>query len=134
MPPGVRREVSDATVNSIAQYEQSSALNVCNLPHGDGVAIYKIIGEYELRDVEKLKMFVHAEEKEDDLQDGDLSIFMRIGSDFSNNYYEYEIPLTISRVERLGPPNSMQYINEDWRKENKVEFSLEQLKKTKKNR
>lgn len=134
IPPGVRREVSYATVNSIAQNEQSIALNVCNLPHGEAVAIYKIIGKYDLRDFEKLKMFVHAEEKEDDLQDGDLSIFMRIGSDFSNNYYEYEIPLTISRVERLGPPNSMQYINEVWRKENNFDFPLELLKNTKMDR
>src|SRR5690625_2074638 len=59
---------------------------------------------------------------------------MRIGSDFSNNYYEYEIPLTISRVERLGPPNSMQYINEVWRKENNFDFPLELLKNTKMDR
>lgn len=131
IPPGVKREVGYATVNSIAMNEQSIALNVCDLPHGDAVAIYKIIGKYDLRDFERLKMFVHAEEKDGELRDGDLSIFMRIGSDFSNNYYEYEVPLTISRIENLGPPNSLQYVNEVWRKENNFNFLLELLKNTK---
>ncbi len=44
-------------------------------------------------------MFVHAEKKEEDpgtLKDGDLSLFMRIGSDYRNNYYEIEIPLHLT--------------------------------------
>ena len=30
------------------------------------------------------------------LKDGDLTVFIRIGSDFLNNYYEYEVPLHVT--------------------------------------
>ena len=131
VPPGIKREVSYATVNNIAQNEQSIAMEVCNLPHGEAVAIYKIIGKFDFRDFERMKMFVHAEEKKEKLNDGDLSVFLRLGSDFSNNYYEYEIPLTISRVENLGSGGSLGYVNEVWRKENRFDFPLELLVNTK---
>ena len=38
-------------------------------------------------------MFVHAEGEEDNLQEGDLSCFIRLGTDFTSNFYEYEILL-----------------------------------------
>ena len=37
-------------------------------------------------------MFAHANALEQNttrLQDGDLSVFIRLGSDYKNNYYEY---------------------------------------------
>ena len=30
------------------------------------------------------------------LQSGELSLFLRLGSDVKNNYYEYEIPLELT--------------------------------------
>ncbi len=134
VPPGIQREVSYATVNNIAQNEQSIALDICNLPHGEAAAIYKIIGRFDFRDFERMKMFVHAEEKGNNkLNDGDLSIFLRLGSDFSSNYYEYEIPLTISRLENVGSVStgSLEYVNEVWRKENRFDFLLDLLVNTK---
>ena len=46
-------------------------------------------------------MFVHAEAMENEslLQNGDISVFIRLGTDFNNNYYEYEIPLTLTSWE-----------------------------------
>ena len=38
-------------------------------------------------------MFVHAEGEDDDLKEGDLSCFIRLGTDFTSNFYEYEISL-----------------------------------------
>ena len=134
VPPGIQREVSYATVNNIAQNEQSIALDICNLPHGEAAAIYKIIGRFDLRDFERLKMFVHAEEKGNEkLNDGDLSVFIRLGSDFTSNYYEYEIPLTISRLENVGSTStgSLEYVNEVWRVENRFDFPLDLLVNTK---
>ena len=44
-----------------------------------------------------LKMDVHAEQIEDlNLEDDDLRVFIRMGSDYQNNYYEYEIPLKLN--------------------------------------
>ena len=56
-------------------------------------------------------MWVHAEAPIDDktnLKNGDLALFVRVGSDVKNNYYEYEIPL------ELTPPGSYDnYSSED---------------------
>ena len=44
-------------------------------------------------------MYVHAESSgdiESDLQDNDLSVFIRLGTDFNDNYYQYEIPLKVT--------------------------------------
>ena len=40
-------------------------------------------------------MFVHAEEVDplNSLDDDDISLFVRLGTDFTDNYYEYELPL-----------------------------------------
>ena len=43
-------------------------------------------------------MFVHAEGEEDDLNDGDLSCFIRLGTDFTSNYYEYEILIKTNTI------------------------------------
>ncbi|MDE5975899.1 MAG: cell surface protein SprA, partial [Muribaculaceae bacterium] len=58
-------------------------------------------------------MWVHAEALVDDptnLRNGDLSLFVRIGSDVKNNYYEYEIPL------ELTPPGTYNNYNSADRK------------------
>ncbi|MBR9919631.1 MAG: cell surface protein SprA [Bacteroidetes bacterium] len=105
LPPGITREQAFG-VNQLAQQNESAmVMNVCNLGDGDERAIYKLTS-LDLRLYEGLKMFVHGERKPDDpsLQDGDLTVFIRIGSDFSRNYYEYEMPLTLS-----DPDNSLNY-------------------------
>jgi cell surface protein SprA len=45
-----------------------------------------------------MKMFIHAEgvDGEKPLQNGDLRAFIRLGSDFVSNYYEYQIPLKVT--------------------------------------
>jgi cell surface protein SprA len=38
-----------------------------------------------------MKIFMHAEKLGiDPLNDGDVTVFVRLGSDYNNNYYEYE--------------------------------------------
>ena len=76
-------------------------------------------------------MFVHAEASNgagglpdlDAIPDGDLSIMMRIGSDFENNYYEYEIPLTMSKDPTL-PILSNEYKEEVWKPQNNFDISI----------
>ena len=74
-------------------------MKVCELADGDAVAAYKT-SDFDFRQFKRLKMYVHAEQsKENDvLKYGDLTIFIRLGSDFTKNYYEYEIPLTPTLV------------------------------------
>ena len=97
MPPGIERETNWASTNFQQLNEQSMALNICNLVDGDARAAYKT-SEFDFRQFKRLKMFVHAEQaiQSQDLKNGDLTIFMRVGSDFTENFYEYEIPLTFT--------------------------------------
>ena len=94
LPPGIDRERNVGTTNVNQMNEQSMVLDVCNLEDGFARAAYKTT-DFDFRQYKKLKMFVHAEKSniEDNYNTGDLSVFVRLGSDFKENYYEYEVPL-----------------------------------------
>lgn len=97
LPPGIDREVNYASTNLTHLNEQSLVLKVCNLVDGDARAAYKTT-EFDFRRYKKLKMYVHAEQSQQDKQiaNGDLRLFVRLGTDFTENYYEYEVPLTLT--------------------------------------
>ena len=123
IPRGIERENSLGAFPQILQNEQSLSLNVCNLIDGDARAIYKNIN-FDMRFFEKLKMFVHAEVPAGESEQ-DLTFFMRLGSDYEENYYEYEIPLVNSDLANIPDnPNTDQYVNEVWLEENELDFEL----------
>ena len=97
IPPGIAQEQIVGTTAVTKLNEQSLQLTIHNLVDGDGRAIYKTT-DFDLRQYKYLKMFVHAEKanEEDILEDQDLTVFLRLGSDFTENYYEYEIPLKMT--------------------------------------
>jgi len=122
LPPGVQREVLPSSISGVAvqQNEQSLVLKVCNLEDGDSRAVYKEAG-VDLRQFERLRMFIHAEEVPGNpLQDGEMHAFLRLGYDFTENYYEYIVPL------KLTP-----YGTEDpelvWPAENRINILLDSL-------
>ena len=95
MPPGLEREINYGTTNLQKQNEQSLSIKVCHLIDGDARGIFKST-DYDFRYYKKIKMNVHSEEVDPlnyPLNDGDLTLFIRLGTDFDRNYYEYEIPL-----------------------------------------
>jgi cell surface protein SprA len=123
LPEGIRREQTVGGFQpNVLQNEQSLSLRVENLSDGEAKAVYKLTN-LDLRVFKKLKMFLHAESKEPNLQDGELSAFMRVGSDFEKNYYEYEVPLVFSRDSSLF--DLIELSREVWRKENEFDFPLE---------
>lgn len=98
IPPGIIREVDPSQTFQRQLNEQSLTLEVCNLADGDARAAYRNV-EFDVRTYKKLKMFVHAEEFDKtnyNLDNDDLTLFVRLGTDFTDNYYEYEFPLTIT--------------------------------------
>ncbi len=99
LPPGVSRETDPSQPQLTQQNEQSMVLSVSNLAPGDARGVYKNIS-MDMRQYRRLQMFVHAEQILDEftpaLDDYELSIFLRMGSDAQNNYYEYEIPLKLT--------------------------------------
>jgi cell surface protein SprA len=132
LPRGIERENSVGAFPDALQNEQALALTACNLPPQQAQAIYKILN-FDMRVYERLKMFVHAETEVIDYEEGDLSIFMRIGSDFERNYYEYEIPLVMSDPDAvLGvDPGKDEYIDEVWKSVNEFDFPFQVLKDAK---
>jgi len=98
LPPGVDRIQDPGQSQATQLNEQSLQLKLTGLQPGDARGIYKNT-QLDLRIYRRLQMWVHAEALIDDptnLKDGDLSIFVRLGSDVKNNYYEYEVPLDIT--------------------------------------
>lgn len=99
-PPGMVREVGlNASSNPIQLNEQSLRLSFCNLKDGDAKACFKNIN-FDFRQYKKIRMFAHAENNDalalNDMKDGEVSYFVRLGNDFKDNYYEYEIPLKVT--------------------------------------
>ena len=132
LPPGITRQTDPGQAQLIPQNERAMVLRVMNLSHGDARAMYKNTN-YDMRQYKNLQMFVHAEQlsaADPELKDGDLSCFIRLGSDLRNNYYEYEIPL------RLTEPGEYRSESEAdrkavWPEENMFDFPLEVLTKAK---
>ena len=130
LPVGIQREQAIGIIQGF-QNEQALSMRVCNLRDGDSKAIFKNT-RLDMRVYKRMKMFVHAEASDDKIiEPGELSLFIRVGSDFRNNYYEYEVPLTMSDPNVLppGPSNrdNDEYKREVWRQENEFDFPLSLL-------
>jgi cell surface protein SprA len=127
IPFGIQREQSVGAFPDVLQNEQSLSVNICDLPFCEAKAIFKPLN-MDLRQFKNLRMFAHAESVIEPLDSTQLSIFIRLGSDFFNNFYEYEIPLVASNPLNLnGNPDSREYKEEVWRPENNFDFPLELL-------
>lgn len=121
MPPGVSRERLYNTTAVQDQDEGSMVLRVRDLPHDDARAAYRY-ATYDLRRYKHLKLFVHAEAQARDagLGDGDLVAFIRLGNDMTDNYYEYEVPLKLTRLGATAP-------SDIWPEENNLDVNLADL-------
>lgn len=97
LPSDVERELSYNAVNTSQMNEQSVVLKVCNLQDGDARAAYKTT-DFDFRRYKNLNMYIHAEKAYESkpIDNGDLHFFIRLGTDFTENYYEYDIPLSLT--------------------------------------
>lgn len=132
MPPGVTRTSDWTGTTPIKENEQAMSMRILDLPDGEAKAVYKTI-DMDLRKYNALQMHVHTEaliNEEELLDDYDLTLFVRLGSDFTDNYYEYEIPLKKTLAGNY-------YSNDDdiyaadryivWPTENELNLQLETL-------
>ncbi len=125
IPPGVERQVTPSGLGggqNIQQDEQSLSLQVCGLKDGDARAVFKE-QRMDMRQYKTLRMFIHAESVPNQaiVNNGDLVAFVRIGSDFINNYYEYQIPLKIT------PTSVSKNADQIWPAGNKLELLMSKL-------
>ncbi|MFN4762434.1 cell surface protein SprA [Gillisia sp. Q332] len=125
LPPGVNREELFNNNTNIRQNEQSLSLRVCGLEPQDARAVYKNF-QVDMRQYKNLEMFLHAESllNQIQLKDGQLIAFIRMGTDFTENYYQIEIPLTATMFGATSP-------EEIWPDSNRLLLSLDLLQKVK---
>ena len=129
LPPGIDRIIDPSNPQLIQLNEQSMSLKAVNLHPGDARGVYKS-SMLDMRLYKTLKLEVHAEAiPGSPLKDDDLYLFVRLGSDYQYNYYEYEVPLKLTPSEPIGGYNA----NSDadrlkvWPAEDKVYIPLDLL-------
>lgn len=134
VPPTISRERDITTTNNRQLNEQSLVMDVCNLEDGNSKAAYKNV-DFDMRQYKKLKLFLHEEAGNavDPLNFGDLHFFIRLGTDFNDNYYEYEVPLTPTNWGDNDEYNIWQ-TNDDLNGPNDVEINFSTLQEIKKSR
>jgi cell surface protein SprA len=135
LPPGVTRIVDPGQSQVTQLNEQSMSLKVTGLKAGDGRGVYRDT-QQDLRNYKRMQMWIHAEQLIDDvtnLSNGELSMFMRLGTDVKQNYYEYEIPLTLT-----PHGNYNNWLESDrekvWPTQNYMDLNLQNLVDLKKER
>ena len=131
LPPNIEREIDPSNPTQILMNEQSMLLKVHQLEKGDAKAVFKDLG-IDMRQFKRLRMEVHAEAiKDEPLNDYELSLIIRLGSDL-DNYYEYEIPLKLTPVPGTLYNNEVvadRYIV--WPDENRLDIALEKFSELK---
>ena len=127
LPPGITRVIDPGNPQLRQLNEQSIVLKVRDLADGDARAAFKNIN-LDIRQYRRLEMEVHAEALPgESLYDDEIRVFVRLGSDYRNNFYEYEIPV------KLTPPkppkgysnNSLEDRLMVWPEENRIDILLE---------
>lgn len=98
LPPGIDRTQDPSQSQVREENEQSMLIKIDSLGSKQARAAYKTT-TLDTRQYKRLKMFVHAENRlnEEKVGDNHLYLFFRMGSDFTENYYEYQVPLVITQ-------------------------------------
>ena len=117
LPPGFQRDRDNTTVNQVQLNEQSLKLTVKDLEDRDARGVFKNVN-FDLINYGNIKMFLHAEGE--NIQDGEATAFLRLGTDKTQNYYEIEVPLVITPV----GTESQEGI---WPQENEIDVTLDEL-------
>ncbi len=132
LPPGISRSLEPGQEQVLENNEQALSLTIKDLSSGDARAVYKNT-QLDLRRYKHLQLFVHANALpgDKDLTDGQMSLFVRLGSDYKNNFYEYEIPLTLTPEGRYGGEVGRGSV---WPQENMLDVDLDLFTHLKANR
>ena len=134
-PPGVVREQLYNNNTVINQNEQSLSLRVSGdgLEPEDSRAVFKNVS-IDMRQFKKLKMFLHAESLPNEiaLRDNQMVGFIRFGNDFTQNFYQIEIPLKVTVPSSASSTDCAALSAEAvWPEDNEIDLSLALLTKLK---
>ncbi|WP_394801480.1 T9SS outer membrane translocon Sov/SprA [Belliella filtrata] len=117
LPPGITRDRDNLSTVERQLNEQSLRLCVEDLQARDARAVFKNTRQ-DLVQFERLKMFFHADS--DDAEDGELTAFLRLGTDYTDNYYEIEVPLRIT-------PKGTRDPRQIWPLENEIDIAISEI-------
>ncbi|MCS6967270.1 MAG: cell surface protein SprA [Cytophagales bacterium] len=121
LPPGFIRDLDFASNTQARRNEQSLRLCVENLADRDARAVYKnyIV---DMVNYQRIKMFVHVSpfNRFVPLNEGDIKVFVRFGTDFTENYYEIEMPSIVT-------PLGTTIAEEIWPEENSLDIAVMDL-------
>lgn len=125
LPPGITREQDPTQPQLAEENEQALSFTVNNFSTNEAKAVYKNT-TLDLRQYKRIEMFVHAnafEQNTTNLADNQLAVFIRLGSDYRSNYYEYEIPLKLTAPGVYGR-FSLEDARAVWPEENMLDIPL----------
>ena len=133
LPPGFDR-ITDPQNPQLRQLnEQAMVLKVQNLEDGDARAAFRNVN-LDIRQYRSLRMEVHAEAiTGQPLQDDELTAFIRIGSDYRSNFYEYEVPLKLTAPRRYNNDSEAERALV-WPEDNRFDIDLSLLQEAKQER
>jgi cell surface protein SprA len=119
LPPGFSRDQDATAQNNRRLNEQSLRICAEDIPDKKAGAAYKIVN-LDLLNYKNLRMFIHAESDDINTKDGELEAFIRLGTDFKENYYEVAIPLFLT-------PQGSRDVYQIWRTENELDLRIADL-------
>ncbi|WP_281615851.1 cell surface protein SprA [Flammeovirga sp. SubArs3] len=117
LPPGFERDYDATSTVTRRINEQSIQVCVEDLMDDEGVAVYKNFS-LSLVNYKRIRMELHAQSES--AKDEELTAFLRVGTDLTDNYYEIEVPLYIT-------PRYSTTQNAIWPRENEIDVALEEL-------
>ena len=135
MPPGISRVLDPSQPQLRQDNEQAMSLQITGLEPNEARAVYNKTN-LDLRRYEHVQMYIHAENLVDamnEVKDGEMSVFVRLGSDYKSNYYEYEIPLTIT-PEGYYDGNTTNGCKAVWPEDNMLDIDFNKLTELKRRR
>lgn len=120
LPPGIERQILSG--NSGAQRQNESSMYLKTSVEGlSAIGVFKNVA-LDMRRFKKLELFVHAEDVKKNFAGTDLDdntkFFIRLGSDATDNYYEYEASL------KYTSPNANSALD-IWPTENTVDLNIQ---------
>ena len=133
LPPGIQQQQNISSLQqNLKLNEQSLVYNFYNVADGFTTLAYKNLGGLNTNKYGRIKMYIHLEAAQSNtgfnpgvLNDNDVQAVVRLGQDYINNYYEYDIPLAVTQ------PNAGQDQNKLWPSSNNLDVALQTLKKAK---
>ncbi|MFZ5971057.1 MAG: cell surface protein SprA [Bacteroidota bacterium] len=115
--PPLNRDRDITSVQQRRLNEQAVQLCVTELPDGDARAIFKNVS-LDFFNYGRIKMFLSAHG--DNWQSGELTAFLRLGTDFDENYYEIELPLQKTEGGSIS-------LDDIWPEVNQIDLDLNDL-------